>query len=331
MAFAEAIARPQTEQAPPVVRELRAVFENIEAEPLLAHLTGPTRRGPKGHPMRVLWQCFVAKYRLGLPSTDAMIRALHDNPYLATACGIDSPDAIPHKSTFSRFFAKLARDQVSLKMVKDVSRRLVRHHYATLPGFGERVALDSTTLKGWVNGARGKAVDPDAGWSVKKGTQGVKEYIFGYKLHLLVDCEYEMPISAHVSAGNVHDAKVASNVLSQARYSYGRFHPRYFLADAGYSSAALYRLVKRQYAAEPVIDLHPTHRALRAHVGEWYRSPEWQAIYKQRQAVERSFSRLKGQRALNKIRVRRLRKVSTHVYLSLIAMQAVGMARRRTT
>lgn len=322
VAFAEATARPQTEQAPPIVRELRAVFGALEDEPLLAHLTGPTCRGPKGHPMRMLWQCFVAKYRLGLASTDAMIRALHDNPYLATACGIDSPDAIPHKSTFSRFFAKLARDQVSLRMVKDVSRRLVRHHYATLPGFGERVALDSTTLKGWVNGGRGKAVDPDAGWSVKKGTQGVKEFVFGWKLHLLVDAEYELPIAANVSAGNVHDVLRAPNVLSEARFTYPQFYPRHILADAGYSSIALHHLIVRQYAATPVIDLNPKHKRGRTRNDGFYRSPEWNAIYKQRQSVERAFSRLKGQRSLNHITVRRRRKVTVHCYLSLIAMQA---------
>jgi hypothetical protein len=38
--------------------------------------------------------------------------------------------------------------------------------------------------------------------------------------------------------------------------------------------------------------------------------------------VERSFSRLKGQRFLNHIAVRRLRQVTAHCYLSLIAMQA---------
>ena len=43
---------------------------------------------------------------------------------------------------------------------------------------------------------------------------------------------------------------------------------------------------------------------------------------RQRQAVERAFSRLKGQRSLNRITVRRRRKVTVHCYLSLIAMQA---------
>lgn len=48
----------------------------------------------------------------------------------------------------------------------------------------------------------------------------------------------------------------------------------------------------------------------------------WKALYKQGQAVERAFSRLKGQRSLNNITVRRRMKVELHCYLALIAMQA---------
>ena len=44
-------------------------------------------------------------------------------------------------------------------------------------------------------------------------------------------------------------------------------------------------------------------------------------MYSQRQAVERAFSRLNGQRSLNHITVRRRRKVTLHCYLALIAMQ----------
>ena len=312
---------------PPVVLELQSVFEALDDGDLLAALTGPTRRGPKGYPVAILWRCFIARYVMGLDSVCALLRALYDNPHLARVCGIRDSAPIPSQPTMSRFFAKMAHDQVSLRMVKDVSRSLVRHQYATLPGFGQRVALDATTLKGWVNGAKGKRVDPDAGWAVKQGTQGVKEYTFGYKLHLLVDCEYELPIAANVSAGNVHDVLRASNVLSEARFTYPKFHPRYVLADAGYSSVALHHLIVGQYTASPVIDLNPKHKRGRTRSDGFYRSPEWQAIYTQRQSVERAFSRLKGQRALNKIRVRRLRKVTTHVYLSLIAMQAVWFAR----
>lgn len=55
-------------------------------------------------------------------------------------------------------------------------------------------------------------------------------------------------------------------------------------------------------------------------------TPEYKALAKQRQAVERVFSRLKYQRSLNHITVRGLRKVTAHCYLSLIAIQAVALA-----
>ncbi len=43
------------------------------------------------------------------------------------------------------------------------------------------------------------------------------------------------------------------------------------------------------------------------------------------EGVERAFSRLKGQRSLNCINVRGLRKVTAHCYLSVLAMQIVNL------
>ena len=310
---------------PPVVKELETVFGNLEDADLRDALIGPTRRGPRGHSAIVLWHCFVAKYRLGMDSTDAFIRALNDNPYLAKACGILSAEAIPHKSTFSRFFAKLSKRKYQ-HLVKDVSRKLVQRCYAELPGFGQRTALDSTTLKAWSNGGKTPKSDPDAGWSVKKGSNSMQEYKYGYKLHLLADCEYELPIAANVSAGNVHDVTRASNVLSEARYTTGKSTPRYVMLDAGYSSIELVRLIENQYSSKAILQVHPTHKVLQKRFADVKDTPEIKALAKQRTAVERAFSRLKDKRALNKITVRRRMKVTTHCYLSLIAMQVLYWA-----
>lgn len=325
MAYAHATTFAAPRQAPPVVAQLQAVFDSLNDSSLLAALAGPTRRGPKGHPVKVLWRCVLARYVLGLESTRALIRTLENNPFIAEVCGIPSLDAIPHEATFSRFLAKLA-DRKYLHLVKDVSRSLVRKHYAELPAFGERVALDSTTLKAWANGGKPKPSDSEAGWSVKKNTHGKTEFTLGYKLHLLVDCESEMPIAANVSPGNVHDAKRASNVLSEARYTNKKFHPRFVIADKGYSGKPSVHLIRRQYWAQPVIDINPGHKKLLAELGDWQSTPERKALSKQRPAAERAFSRLKGQRSLNHIRVRGLRKVTVHCYLSLITMQAYWFA-----
>jgi IS5 family transposase len=311
-------------QAPPIVQQLQAVFAKLDDEPLLKALVGPIRRGPKGHPAKVLWQCLLAKYVMGLGSTDALIRELADNPLVARVCGIDSPEAIPHKSTFSRFIARLSKYKTAAKL-KDVSRSLVRDCYANLPGFGERVALDSTTLKGWVNGGKPVHSDREAQWSVKNGTNGKTEFVLGWKLHLLVDCEYELPIAANISPGNTHDVKRASNVLREARFTTrGKFRPEYVMADKGYSSKELRDLIHRQYSTIPVIDIPSNQKKALATFAEQLTLPEYAALKRQRTAVERAFSRLKGQRSLNRITTRGLRKVTVHCYLSLIAMQ-VGL------
>ena len=171
--------------------------------------------------------------------------------------------------------------------------------------------------------------DPDAGWSVKNGTQGVKEYTYGWKLHLLVDCETELPVAANVSAGNVHDSKRASNVLREARREAPRFHPRYLMADKGYASRAMFHLVRRQYNTDPVIDIPSGSKKLLAQEGFQTSLPGYQALRGQRQSVERAFSRLKGQRSLNHITTRGWRKATLHCYLALIAMQGTAFFHRR--
>lgn len=323
MASANGIIIGAPVQAPPIVTELQAVFDRLDDAHLLLALIGPTRRGPKGHSIQMLWRCFVAKHYLSLPSTRAMIRTLVNNPWIADVCGILSQEDIPHEATFSRFFAKMAHNR-HLHLVKDVSRTLARHHKDTIPGFIEKVALDSTTLKAWSNGGKPRLSDQEAGWSVKKGTNGKTEYTYGYKLHLIVSCgKGELPIAAKVTAGNVSDVKVASSVLSQAQAALHQgFRPRYIMADAGYSSKDFFYLVQEPYGAEPIIMVNRGHKKLVERFGIWEKTATWKALYSQRQAVERAFSRLKGQRSLNHITTRGLMKVTLHCYLALIAMQA---------
>jgi transposase len=257
---------------------------------------------------------------MGLGSTAALLRTLRDNPFVAQACGIESPDAIPHEATFSRFFTRLSEYHTAARL-KDVSRSLVRRCYAELPGFGERVAMDSTTLKGWVNGGKSKSSDKQARWSVKKNTHGKTEFVLGYKLHLLVDSEYELPVAANVSPGNVHDSQRASNLLRESRFT-ARRNPKFVMADKAYSGKPLFNLIRQQYCAKPIIQANPGHKKLLRELGETQDTPEWKALFSQRTAIERVFSRLKGQRSLNRITVRGLRKVTVHCYLALIAMQA---------
>jgi len=205
-------------------------------------------------------------------------------------------------------------------MVKNIMRSLTRSLYDNLPDFGKSVAIDSTDLKAWSNGAKKPASDQDATWAAKPDTAGKMKFYFGYKLHLLADTHYELPVAANLTSASLSDVRVASRVLRQARFAYSRFSPQYVICDAGYSSRKLRLLIKHQYRAEPIIKVNPAHKK-----ALFPETKEWRAIYNRRSSIERVFGRLKGYRRLNNITVRRIRKVTVHCFLSLIVVQAQAL------
>jgi transposase len=301
----------------PIVKQLNAIFRSIPDDGLLATLTAKT--GRPGYTVKVLWKTYIAMVVLGLPTFASLIRSLRDNPSLAVACGITSADGIPTKYAYSRFMGKLSKPR-TVTRVKDVMRSLTRSLYAALPDFGKSVAIDSTDIKAFSNGAKKPVSDPDATWAAKLDTASKKKFYYGYKLHLLADTQYEIPIAAKVTTGSTSDVRTASHVLQQARYTYSKFHPDYVMADAGYSSQKLRHLVKRQYRAEPIIKVNPAHKK-----SLFPETKEWKALYDRRSSIERVFGRLKCYRRLNNVTVRRKYKVTVHCFLSLIVVQAQAL------
>ena len=168
--------------------------------------------------------------------------------------------------------------------------------------------------------------DKDAGWVIKADTNGRGKFTFGYKVSLLIDTAYELPLAVHVMSGNKHETKAVSTLFSQLRWINSKFHPQYVIADGAYSSEAIRHLIHRQYRAIPIIKTNPRHkRAIKAYP----ESPEWQLIYNRRTSVERVFARLKAHRKLNSLRVRGINKVKIHCLLSVMALQAQVLATRR--
>ena len=311
-------------QLPPIVRELEAIFDELPDEELLTKLRTPKPRGGRpGYDPRILWRCFIAFHYLNLHSVSDLIRYLHDNPYVANACGIDWPN-VPSQPTFSRFFSKLAWYGFKAEVNK-VFHRLTRRLYDELPDFGKSVAVDATDLKGWSNGGHRTPSDKDAGWVIKTDTQGRGKFTWGFKLTLVVDDRCELPLGLKVTSGNTHDLKAAPPALRQARIANPKFHPKTISADAGYSSEEFRQLIRRQYRAEPVIKVHPNHKKSLAKYPE---TPEFTEVYNRRQSVERVFARLKGHRRLNSIRVRGTLKVTVHCLLAVIVLQAQALTTR---
>jgi len=302
----------------PLAQQLKALFDTIPEDGLLKALKG-YYAGRKGYTHKILWRTYLAMTILNLPSFAALIRTLVNNPYVAQVCGIDSAEGIPSKFAYSRFIRKL-QEPGNVVLVKNIMRTLTRRCCEALPNFGKSVAIDATDMKAWSNGSKKNKSDPDAGWVIKGDTNGKRKFVWGYKMHLMVDTTHEIPITVNITKGNTSDVRKASGLLRDTRRIL-KFHPDYVICDAGYSSEELRRLIKRQYRAEAIIKAHKHHK--RWIVDE---TPEWQLIFNRRTAVERVFGRMKNHRRLNNITVRHLRKVTVHSLIPVIVTQAMALA-----
>jgi transposase len=301
----------------PIVKQLNAIFRVIPDTDLLASLKANT--GRPGYTPKILWRTYIAMVVLGLPTFASLIRNLQNNPLLAVACGITNPQEIPTKFAYSRFVSKL-EEYKHVVMVRNIMRNLTRSLYANLPDFGKSVAIDSTDIKAWSNGAKKPASDRDASWGAKLDTSGRKKFYFGYKLHLMVDTKYELPLAGKVATASIHDVRMASRLLSEGRFTYSKFQPKYVIADAGYCSKKLRRLIRWQYHCIPIIKANKAHKK-----SIFVETNEWKALYNRRSAVERLNARLKCYRRLNNVTVRCIHKVTVHCFLSLIVVQAQAL------
>jgi len=218
---------------------LTLVLTTINAERLLRALDAGGDVGRTGYPARVLWSALVAGVVYRLPSIAELRRNLLTNPYLRYVCGIVSAGGVPSEATFSRFLADLVKHESLLDECID---DLVRRFRVLAPHFGEDVVADSTDIHAFSRYKKDGSSDGDATWSAKgskeasskrgkknkaptstaKGeANGGKEkakdkyWWFGYKLHLLVDAKYEIPIAAIVTTAKVADTTQLQPLLEK--------------------------------------------------------------------------------------------------------------------
>jgi transposase len=86
-------------------------------------------------------------------------------------------------------------------------------------------------------------IDRDAKW----GYSHTKEWIFGYKLHMIcsTDLPTVVPLSADVTTANVSDKPIYPNMVSSLSHeTLKKIH--YMVADPGFSGKKLYDLSMRK-------------------------------------------------------------------------------------
>ncbi len=192
----------------------------------------------------------LAGYVRGVKNTNDLLRRLQEDPVLATVCGFNY-EKPPCRRTFIRFTKRLMEHQDLLdKCVSQITTKISK----SLQDFGKHVAVDATPVHSHSNPDNRTVSDPQAGWVYKEGNER-KRWVFGYRLHLVVDATYELPIAKETTVYNEGEKAVVIPLLNKAKSEFPWFNPQAVICDKGYDSSAVYEAIVKELGADPIINI----------------------------------------------------------------------------
>jgi len=317
------------------------LWDDVSEEDLeeVIQTTSPTARyeGRPPKDTQPMFRASVLRWLMHMDSWDDLEMRLKRNLKLAEICGFDE-DEIPDSTTFSTFWKEMGADPVEdvyLRQVKELAKRGVIK--------GKIISMDSTLIAGFED-------DFGAKW----GFSTTKGWVFGYKIHMVVDAEQEIPLGFIITSGNKSDMDYFIPLVDKAKELGIDFE--IVLADKGYDKERHYRYAESA-GAIPIIALNPRRskqlkeafHPKQTWLGKWINgmdaksdpveifkrnprvtcliprnSEEWKEYRKMRVSSERVFSRVKtySPRAM----FYGLERITVHVTLICITMCAIASA-----
>jgi Transposase DDE domain/Transposase domain (DUF772) len=238
------------------------VLEALPSEKLLIALEREHWTGRKGYAVRGMWAALIAGIINRCDTLADVVRLLKRDKETRLVCGF-SKDIMPGEDALGRFLAKLIKHAA---LFDEFVQNLVDQLRELLPGFGVKLAVDSTDIQAYSNGYRKQPSDPDAGWGAKKKSnnkteeeQGKKKeavyYWFGYKLHLVIDALYELPMGFILTPANESDMTQMKPLLEKIGADQEKSRPEIVIADKGYDSQGNNTFIYDKCKAAPIIPI----------------------------------------------------------------------------
>ena len=249
------------------LERLLLVLEYMPDEELMQTLEKERGKGRDDYPVRAMWNSILAGVVFEHPSNESLIRELSRNGQLRFICGFHSNRDVPKSYVYSRFFRNLFEKE---EMVNDIFNKLVDELEIILPGFGGNLAIDGKAISSLAGGKNKKEApdgrrDIDASWGVKeyKGTRedgtAWSKIVrwFGYRLHLIVDADYELPVAFELTKAPASEVKQAHNMVDDLDKEHPELIERCetLAADRGYDDIKLHEKLWNEHGIKPIIDI----------------------------------------------------------------------------
>lgn len=227
-------------------------FSVLDLRSYAKGLRSPSPRGAKGHCREALLRALLVAPLEGISEfTDLHLRLANDLRF-RYQCGFPLDQPAPSISTLSRTFQQITEKEIAEKLFYD----LVKQCRAEGIISGATVAIDSTAIDAYEKKqpkSRSQGTG-NATWGAKFDSFGNKITWFGYKIHLAVDTDSELPVTVEVTPAHVNDGDMAPPLMTQVNNQAKEVCKNYVM-DGGYDHLKNYETA-HQYKAQAIIPLN---------------------------------------------------------------------------
>jgi len=250
------------------------VLDALSDEPLMAQLERHRGQGRDDYPIRAVWNSILAGIVFQHNSIESLRRELSRNGQLRWLCGFDltqGQKAVPGSWVYTRFLRLLFQHADQVEAIFD---DLVEQLHQRLPGFGHILALDGKAIRTHarprkkddskeIQGDGRRDLDANHGTKTYKGQHEdgswweKTKHWFGYKLHLIVDAEYELPVAYQITKASLGEQPQGRELIEQLQAK----HPdliqgcQALTADKGLDDTKLHVQLWDELGIRPVIDI----------------------------------------------------------------------------
>lgn len=258
------------------LERLKTVLETMPDSKLMHKLINERGKGRNDYPVKAIWNSILAGIVFQHSSIEQLRRELKRNAQLREICGFDlagGSSKVPSSMAYNRFLLKLIHNQ---EMIDEIFNELVKELKEEIPNLGKNLAFDGKAISSLSPGKKKICDDQspdlrrekDADWGKKK-YKGVDEKgnlwekaksWFGFRLHLIVDADYEVPIAYQVTKASTGEQPVMRELFTELEEN----HPEliqtcdHAMGDKGYDGLETISMLWDQYRIKPVIDIRNT-------------------------------------------------------------------------
>ena len=253
------------------LERLESILGVLPDEKLMKKLEARRGYGRNDFPVRAMWNTVIAMLVFGHSKFADVLRELKRNVQLKYMCGFEK-GKLPSAANMSRFVKSLKQES---KEINQIFNELVSHLYVEIPGFGESLALDSKWVHSMANNVSSRKTpdgrsEHDAAWG-KKEYKGISkdgkawsktEKCFGFKLHVLVDATYELPVAYSTSTAAASDIVEGKKLMHQTKEDELEILEKckHLMADRGYDDTDFIKYLKSE-GIKAIIDKRSMWRA----------------------------------------------------------------------